>query len=253
MNSLAIVFSVIAMIFASSIGGMLVRRKFGEHLLPANTTSLIQFVLGLTASLSALVLGLLVASSFTLFNAQKTGVETLSARAVELDRLLRQFGPEAAPGRQAIKNALTENYRLIWGRAGSNLDSLGIGQVVASSDEFVTLQDTLVANTEAKKRILSRIEQAAQSMQQTRDLMSLQIASPVTWPLLVILTVWISILFFGYGLLSDLNGVAISGMAGGALVVGCAIFLILDLSHSYSGLIRIPSTAIETAIKVVGN
>jgi hypothetical protein len=38
----------------------------------------------------------------------------------------------------------------------------------------------------------------------------------------------------------------------GAIVLGCAIFLIVELSQPYGGFIRLPTGAIETVIKVLG-
>jgi hypothetical protein len=113
------------------------------------------------------------------------------------------------------------------------------------------MQAALSVDTEAKKSIISKIDRTAEAMQEIRDLMTLQIVSPVTWPLLVILAMWTSFLFFGYGLLSDLKKITVFWLAGGALVVSGAILLILELSHPYDGLIRIPSSALETAIEVV--
>lgn len=250
-SSFAIVLPCMALIFASGVAGMFVRKGTPDGLWSTNTVSLIQFILGLTSSLSALVLGLLVAASFSLFTAQKTSVETLSARAVQLDRLLRQFGPEAAPGRKTLKAQLDENYQRIWGSRRPDVSSLGISQVAATTDDFSRMQAALSVDTEAEKSIISKIDRTAEAMQEIRDLMTLQIVSPVTWPLLVILAMWTSFLFFGYGLLSDLNKITVFWLAGGALVVSGAILLILELSHPYDGLIRIPSSALETAIEVV--
>ena len=60
------------------------------------------------------------------------------------------------------------------------------------------------------------------------------------------------LLFAGYGVLARLNGTAVTAAFIGAFAVGSAIFLILELNQPFSGLFRIPSSAMEQALSVVG-
>ena len=47
--------------------------------------------------MAALVLGLLIASANTFYNSQKSDLEILSGRVIELDSILRDYGPDAQP------------------------------------------------------------------------------------------------------------------------------------------------------------
>jgi hypothetical protein len=47
---------------------------------------------------------------------------------------------------------------------------------------------------------------SSSAFQQTRMLTSLQLASPLSWPLLLIVVSWAMLLFCGFGVLSGLNG-----------------------------------------------
>jgi hypothetical protein len=82
--------------------------------------------------------------------------------------------------------------------------------------------------------------------------MSLQLASPVSWPLLIVVVSWALILFCGFGLLSRLNATTVVALAFGAFAVGTAVFLILSLSEPFTGLLRLPSGAIEQMLEVLG-
>ncbi len=55
----------------------------------------IRVTIGLIATLAALVLGLLVASAKTAFDAQESGFRHLAANVVVLDRTLARYGPAA--------------------------------------------------------------------------------------------------------------------------------------------------------------
>jgi hypothetical protein len=117
-------------ILISGVTGMLARRRLPDRLISDNSRDLIQSIVGLTATLSALVLGLLVASSFAAYSTQKTEIETLSAHAVQLDRTLQRYGPEAGPGRAMVmvRSALVTNYRRYSGEGTGDLDNVTVDQ-----------------------------------------------------------------------------------------------------------------------------
>ncbi len=58
--------------------------------------------------------------------------------------------------------------------------------------------------------------------------------------LLAVVLGWSCVLFFGYGLLSDVDALTIVLAALGAICVASAVLLILELSDPYSGLFRMP-------------
>lgn len=62
---------------------------------------------------------------------------------------------------------------------------------------------------------------------------------------------WACILFFGYGLLSDVDALTIVLAALGAICVASAVFLILELSDPYSGLFRMSHEGFDGLILAV--
>jgi hypothetical protein len=250
MNSLTVSVVIAAIIFISGVAGTSAAKRLPDRLMSDSSRDLIRSVVGLTATLSAMALGLLVASSFGAHNTQKAELEILSARAVQLDRTLERYGPEAEPGREILRRALIANYQRFSGSGAP--DDVTVDKVEAQAQQFASFLNTLDASTDLKKRYLAKAYEIAGSIGELRDLMSLQIATSVSTPLLIILTLWASVLFFGFGLLAETNAAVLAGLAVGAIVLGGAIFLIVELSEPYGGFIRVPTTAIETAIKVLG-
>lgn len=82
--------------------------------------------------------------------------------------------------------------------------------------------------------------------------MSLELASSISWPLIVIVVSWAMLLFFGFGVVSGLNTTSLGALAFGAFAVASAIFLILELSQPFSGLFRVPATALEQTLGALG-
>jgi uncharacterized BrkB/YihY/UPF0761 family membrane protein len=77
------------------------------------------------------------------------------------------------------------------------------------------------------------------------------LASPISWPLLIVVVSWSFLLFCGFGVLSRVNPTTIVALALGAFAVASAISLILDLSQPYSGLFRVPAAALEQTIEAM--
>jgi hypothetical protein len=107
---------------------------------------------------------------------------------------------------------------------------------------------SLDAKTPEQKDALAAAKSHVGQIEQTRLLMSLQLANPFYRPLLVVVVFWSFFLFCGFGLLSPLNATTIAALAFGAFAVGSGIFLILELSQPYTGLIRTSPAALEQTI-----
>jgi|ERR1700677_2297470 hypothetical protein len=88
--------------------------------------------------------------------------------------------------------------------------------------------------------------------QQTRLLMWLQLVSPISWPLILIVVSWAVLLFFGFGVNSGLNPTSLAALAFGSFAAGSAIFLILERNQPFSCLFRVPSAPIERTIAALG-
>ena len=84
-----------AVIFGSAMLGMLIRRCLPEHHLRDDSKDTVKLGAGLIATLAALVLGLLVGSAKSSFDAVNAGLTQSAARIIVLDRVLAGYGPEA--------------------------------------------------------------------------------------------------------------------------------------------------------------
>jgi hypothetical protein len=63
---------------------------------------------------------------------------------------------------------------------------------------------------------------------------------------------WAGALFFGNGLIAAPNVVTVVAHVAGALAIGSAVFLILELSQPYTGLIRLSPGGIDRLLQVLG-
>ena len=70
--------------------------------------------MGIIGTMTALVLGLLIASAKDSFDAQRNGVAQLAANAVMLDRFLAFYSPEAQPTRELLRASMADMLRRTW-------------------------------------------------------------------------------------------------------------------------------------------
>ena len=70
--------------------------------------------MGVVATMTALVLGMLVASAKASFDAQRQGVAQLAANIIVLDRFLAYYGEEARPTRELLRASVADVLRRTW-------------------------------------------------------------------------------------------------------------------------------------------
>jgi hypothetical protein len=93
---------------------MLLRRILPEHHLNADSKDIVKLGMGLIATMSALVLGLLIASAKGSYDTQRTEVTQMSADIVQLDRVLAHYGPQAKEARDLERSVVMVGLDMIW-------------------------------------------------------------------------------------------------------------------------------------------
>ncbi len=88
MNEVEISLIVFACVFGGAVLGMLLRAYLPEHHLSSETQDVVKLGMGLIATMAALVLSLLVASTKTSYDSQREELSQLSSNVVLLDRVL---------------------------------------------------------------------------------------------------------------------------------------------------------------------
>ena len=238
---------VAVLAFVFGVAGLFLQKLLPETHSVERARDMIGAIVGLVSLLLALVLGTLIGSAYAFYATQKSELETFAARSVQLDLALAEFGPETALARARMKETLQGIRAMVWGdSAGQNAApdfSLAAPiEHLRAMDEYVASLDP---KTPAQRQFAAAAAGDSSAIEQTRLLISMQLASAISWPLVVIVVSWALILFCGFGLLSRINGTTLAALAFGAFAVGSALFLILELSHPFTGVFRVPSGAFD--------
>src|SRR5208337_2401055 len=112
---------------------------------------------------------------------------------------------------------------------------------------FVSLRPT----NDEQKQYLASAQEMFGTIVETQVTMIRSLVNRVPFLLLVVVLGWSCVLFFGYGLLSDVDALTIVLAALGAISVASAVFLILELSDPYSGLFRMPHEGFDGLVRLL--
>lgn len=239
---------VFVCLFGGGMLGMFLRPRLPAHQLADDSKHVLETGLGIIGTIGGLVLGLLVASAFGTYNAQRNEVIDLSAKVVLLDRMLADYGPEAERPRKVLKTAVVKTLDTIWPEHGrSNVDPSAVGGEVVY-DEIHALDSKSDIQKADKTAALGLVMDIAQ----TRWLMYEQLSVTISLPLLAVLVFWFTITFMGLGVFAPTNGTVITALLVAALAVSGAVYLIQSMYAPFHGAIQIPSAPLRDALLHLG-
>jgi hypothetical protein len=249
MNSLAISAIAFACVFGGALFGMFLRSMLREHHLSEGSKEVIKLGVGLIATMSALVLGLLVASAKASFDTQRTELTQMAANLMLLDRVLAHYGPEAKEAREMLRGNVTRMIGQYWPTEDSRTSQAQPS--LASEALYDKLQD-LSPKNESQRLLQSQALKIAIDLGQTRWLLFAQKSSAISVPFLVVVIFWLTIIFGSFGLFAPRNLVVFATLIVCALSVSGALFLILELDRPFDGLIQISSEPLRNVLEQLG-
>ncbi len=252
MNSLEIAAITFACVCGGVALGMILRAILPEPHLSSDARDVIKLAMGLIATLSALVLGLLVASAKSSFDAQRTGFQQLGTNLLVLDRTLARYGPDAKPARELLRRLVASAIDRLWPSGSSRSGALESSEITASGTALYEAIRGLTPHTEAERAAQTQALQIASELTRTRWLLTETQDSSIPTAFLVVLIFWLTILFTGFGLFAARNATVIVALLLCALSVSGALLLIVDLDQPFAGLIHISPAPLQRALSQFG-
>jgi hypothetical protein len=252
MTPIAVSLVAFAIILAGAFAGTLLRWALPGHHLADDAKDIIRLGAGLTGTIAALVLGLLIASAKSSYDTQSGQVQHLTADVVLLDQLLAQYGLEARPIRELMRQALAPLVDRLWRESGTAAKDAPFAATAASEAAFAKIGE-LTPQTDAQRSLKARALQVSTDLAQTRLALFVQAGSSIPMPFLAVLVFWLAIIFASFSLFSRLNPTLVAALIVFALSSSAALFLILEMSEPFAGLMQIPSGPLRNALAPLGN
>jgi hypothetical protein len=247
-NPMAIGIVVFACTFGGALAGIRLRTVLPEHHLSSESKDTVKVGIGLIATMTALVLGLVTASAKASFDAMDATVKHTAADTLSLDRLLARYGPETAPIREGLKRAVAQRIDMIWSRHGSRqarLDPSGGGPGVEALAGHIR---ALVPQTDEQRRLQSRALDLGESLLASRWSVVAAFGTSIPIAFFGFLLFWITITFASFGLFAPQNATVLSVLFVCALSVAGAVLLVLELDGPFDGLIMVSREPLNYAL-----
>ena len=246
--------SLSSIIFILTLGGIfvgtLLRRTLPEHHLDEHVKDVVRLGVGLIATISALVLGLLIAAAKGSFDTQTGQVRQITADLILLDNILAQYGPEARPIREHIRSTVGPFVDRLW-REKESAATVSLETRDAAAERVYLEIQQLSPHDDLQRSLQSRAVQISNDLAQVRFLLFVESESLVPTPFLAVLAFWLMIIFASFSLFSPLNVTVFTCLFLFALSAACAIYLILELSRPFTGLMMISSAPLRNALGTI--
>ena len=246
MNATFTALIVLACLIAAVSVGRTLRGLLPQDHLSTESKDAVKLAMGLVATMSALVLGLLVSSAKGAYDTERSEVIQMAAKITFLGRVLAAYGPEAAGVRAQLRETMEEGIGQMWPaemrRPAHVAPNVQAGNIAYGAIHGLSPHNDTQAALKAQAAALTV------DVAQVRTLLAAQSVPSISKPMLIILVSWLVVIFLGFSVLAPPNTTTILALMVSALAVSGAIFLILELDEPFGGLIGISSEPMLNAL-----
>jgi hypothetical protein len=251
MSPLLTSLAAFACIFGGTFLGIYVRHRLPDRHLSGDTKDIVRQGTGLIATLASLVLGLLIASANGKYETQSSQIKQLTANVVLLDNTLDLYGQDAVPLRTLLRREIGVLTDRIW---AENRPSLGKAKPFEASSLGLSVYTELlklVPKTDAQRFLQARATDTLIDIGKTRLLLFTNAGNSIPFPFLIVLVGWLALIFASISLFAESNARTIAILCVFSFAASAAIFLILELSQPFTGLMMISDRSLRDALSAL--
>jgi Protein of unknown function (DUF4239) len=229
-----------------------IRRLLPPEHLNKESLDVVRLGIGLVATMTALLLGLVTAAARSAFDTQDATVRNNAAAILTLDRHLARYGPETKSTRDLIRQAVAFQLQTTWPEDGSS------GSVAKASENTPRVEEienqilNLSPQNAAQQWLKSEALKLSQDVVKARWRMLGSRGGSVPLPFLVVVIFWLTVIFGSFGLYAPPNSTVIAVLFLAAVSVSAAVFLILELDGPFEGMIKVSSDPMRYVLANLG-
>jgi ABC-type amino acid transport system permease subunit len=240
---------VLACTLAAFAFGMFLRTRLPSHHFSDESKDIVKMVLAVLGTLTALVLGLLIASAKTSLERKIVELRHVAAWTIQLDHALAGYGSEARELRNLQRQLVTSQMRDLFRKGGISEQDLREALHGGHGIEIVQQQLLdLTPQNDAQRWYKETALRISRHIAEMRWLAIFDTGRTIHIPFLVILTFWLAAIFMSFGSFAPRNGIVIATVAICAVSVAGAVFLIVEMDQPLAGFVRVPIAPMQTLL-----
>lgn len=248
MTHLFIFLLIFASVFGCALLGMYARTRLPNHHLDEDSASSIKLAAGLIATIAALVLGLLISSAKTSYDAVNGDLERNAVNILRLDRALAQYGPQAQPLRDQLKHNYSVWIDLLSSGDRERIAALDSPQILSHISDFQRRVAALSPTDATQHQLRERALDISDEVFTARWLALMQKSGTIPMTLLMVLAAWLCVIFGTFGLFAPRNQTVLFFFLLCALSASGAIFVILEMDTPLTGVVKVSVTPMREAL-----
>src|SRR5277367_5532811 len=252
MNSITIGLIGVCCIFGGALLGFALQRLLPNHHLSKESHEIIKLGAGLIATFTAVVMGLLLNSTKSSFDAMNSGIVQGGSKVILLDRVLAHYGPEAKACRAQLRSAVAAMMEEVWPSKPSHGSGLTAFEHLSGAEVVQDELRQLEPQNAVQRQLLAQAQQLAGDIAQTRWLLIEQAQNRIPTPFLVVLVCWLAMLFLTFGLFAPRNATVVTVLFICACAVSSGLFVIVDMTRPLDGLIKLSNAPLRKAMEYLG-
>jgi len=251
MNAFAVGFVVFFFCSAGFLFGMFISYRLPEHHLSSDSKDIVKLGIGLIATITALVLGLVTASVKSSFDDLNLAVKRSATEILILDRTLARYGPETKGIREELRTLINHRMQVIWYESSRSVTRDTIG-TTRSAERLEDEIRGLSPQNDDQRWLKSKAIDVSENLLNARWVLVSSAGSSVPRPFVGILIFWLTVTFGSFGLFAPRNATVVGVLLVCAISMGCAMFLILAMASPFAGPIKISPDPLRFAASQIG-
>jgi hypothetical protein len=240
--------------FGGALLGIWVRSRLPTAHLSKESQDVIRLGMGLVATMTALLLGLVTAAAKGSFDSQDVAVRNAAAGILTMDRMLARYGPETQPPRDLLRQVVAARVEETWPAGGEARANGSVvppkGGLPAEAIEDQILR--LAPETDAQRWFKAEALKLSTEVLRTRWRLLGSVSGAVPRAFLAVVIFWLSMTFASFGVSAPKNATVLAVFFVAAFSVAAAVFLIFELDSPFDGLIRISSEPFRQVLANLG-
>ena len=238
--------------FGGGLFGIWLRRRLPGRLFSAGVDDSIKLGVGLVATMAALLLGLVMASAKTNFDAIDLAVRDAAVKVLTIDRALRDLGPEAGGARAAWRDAVEHLARE---RTDRHVPKDGAPQTYSETIRLIEraadAAGSVTPHTARQTQMQAKALDLMDELLVARWLTLFVAQSAVPQYVVMALLLWLAVTFVCFGLVSPRQGPVLVVFFLCALSTASALFITLELEFPFDDFVRVSWQPLQSAYRTI--
>jgi hypothetical protein len=249
---------VFAFILGGVLFGVFIRSVLPEGHLSDESKFVMKLGIGLIATMTALVLGLVTASAKSSFDTHDQAVKHAAIDILTLDRILARYGPETKEIRSSFRRIVAARHDAIWPPLTSGTspparpDIIDPFEATAAIEGVADQIGALTPQNDAQRWLQTRAKNTIEELMKTRWMVVGTGNVSIPLPFLVAIVFWLAVIFAIFGMFAPRNATVLTALFLCALSVSIAVFLIMEMDRPFDGIIKVSDAPIRYVLSHMG-